>query len=97
MMHQHQDLWGLDANQFKPDRFANGTSGACKMPQAYMPFGVGTRTCAGQHFAMAELKVILSLILSKFSLSLSPAYQHSPVFRLLIQPQHGVCVLLKKL
>ncbi|KAI3444831.1 hypothetical protein Pfo_001496 [Paulownia fortunei] len=97
IMHQHQDLWGSDALQFKPDRFANGTLGACKIPQAYMPFGVGTRTCAGQHFAMAELKVILSLILSKFSLSLSPAYHHSPVFRLVIQPQHGVSILVEKL
>ncbi|KAK4414304.1 cytochrome [Sesamum alatum] len=97
ILHQHQELWGSDAHEFKPDRFANGTSGACKIPQAYMPFGVGPRTCAGQNFAMAELKVILSLILSKFSFTLSPAYHHSPVFRLLIQPQHGVSILLEKL
>lgn len=97
LMHQKQELWGSDAHQFKPERFANGISGACKIPQAYMPFGVGARTCTGQHFAMAELKVILSLILSKFSWSLSPTYNHSPVFRLLIQPQHGVCILLQKL
>ncbi|KAL0380043.1 UNVERIFIED_CONTAM: cytochrome [Sesamum angustifolium] len=84
IMHQHQELWGLDAHEFKPERFANGISGACKIPQAYMPFGVGSRTCVGQNFAMAELKVILSLILSKFSFTLSPAYHHSPVFRLVI-------------
>ncbi|KAK4414305.1 cytochrome [Sesamum alatum] len=97
ILHQHQELWGSDAHEFKPDRFANGTSGACKIPQAYMPFGVGSRTCVGQNFAMAELKVILSLILSKFSFTLSPAYHHSPVFRLVIQPQHGVSILLEKL
>ncbi|XP_047947535.1 cytochrome P450 714C2-like [Salvia hispanica] len=96
-MHQDQVLWGSDAHHFKPERFGNGVSGACKIPQAYMPFGYGSRTCAGQHFAMAELKVILSLILSKFRCSLSPAYHHSPVFRLAIQPQHGVSILLQKL
>lgn len=97
VLHQNHDLWGLDAHQFKPERFSNGTSGACKIPHAYMPFGMGTRICAGQHFAMAELKVILSLILSNFRWSLSPAYHHSPAFRLLIQPQHGVTILLEKL
>ncbi|KAL8500483.1 hypothetical protein ACS0TY_020180 [Phlomoides rotata] len=97
VLHQNQDLWGSDAHQFKPERFANGTSGACKIPHAYMPFGVGARICAGQHFAMAEIKVILSLILSNFRWSLSPAYHHSPAFRLLIQPQHGVTILLEKL
>lgn len=36
ILHQHEDLRGLDAHQFKPDRFANGTAGACKVPQVYM-------------------------------------------------------------
>ncbi|GFP90495.1 cytochrome p450 714c2 [Phtheirospermum japonicum] len=97
IMHQFQQLWGSESHKFKPDRFINGISGACKIPQAYMPFGMGTRTCTGQHFAMAELKVVLSLTLSRFRLSLSPAYHHSPVFRLLIQPENGVCILLEKL
>ncbi|KAL6498866.1 hypothetical protein OROHE_026466 [Orobanche hederae] len=97
IMHKLQELWGSESDKFRPDRFANGISGACKIPQAYMPFGVGARTCTGQHFAMAELKVILSLTLSKFRLSLSPSYHHWPVFRLLIQPEHGVSILLEKL
>ncbi|BFG21444.1 hypothetical protein CerSpe_077180 [Prunus speciosa] len=84
------DLWGPDALDFNPKRFENGVLGACKFPQAYMPFGVGARVCLGQHLAMTELKVILSLILSKFSFSLSPAYQHCPAFRLVIEPENGV-------
>ncbi|CAI9781635.1 unnamed protein product [Fraxinus pennsylvanica] len=97
ILHQDPDLWHSDVHQFNPERFADGTAGACKIAQAYMPFGLGSRTCAGQHFAMAELKVILSLILSKFSFSLSLAYQHSPVFRLVIQPEHGVNLQFEKL
>ncbi|PIN06544.1 Cytochrome P450 CYP4/CYP19/CYP26 subfamily [Handroanthus impetiginosus] len=97
IMHHRRDLWGPDAHQFEPDRFANGISGACRIPQAYMPFGMGTRICAGQNFAMTELKLILSLILSKFSFSLSPEYRHSPVFGLVVQPQHGVNILLRKI
>ena len=74
ILQQHYDLWGPDAHKFNLKRFAHGIVGACKTPQAYMPFGVGACVCGGQHFAMTELKVILSLILSKFCFSLSPAY-----------------------
>uniref|UniRef100_A0A7N2LHN0 Cytochrome P450 n=1 Tax=Quercus lobata TaxID=97700 RepID=A0A7N2LHN0_QUELO len=96
-LQQDPDIWGPDANIFKPERFANGVSGACKLPYVYMPFGVGPRICAGQHFAMAELKILLALIVSNFSFSLSPKYRHSPAMRLLIEPEHGVNLLIKKL
>ncbi|KAK0582624.1 hypothetical protein LWI29_027802 [Acer saccharum] len=96
-LQQNTDLWGSDAHIFNPERFSNGINGACKFPQAYIPFGTGSRTCLGQNFAMIELKVILSLILSKFSFSLSPAYHHLPAHRLVVEPDHGVCLQIRKL
>ncbi|PON58855.1 Cytochrome P450 [Parasponia andersonii] len=97
ILHQDTELWGPDALQFNPGRFEHGILGACKLPQSYIPFGVGTRICVGQHLAMTELKVMLSLLLSKFSFSVSPAYRHSPVFRLVIQPEHGVNLRVEKI
>ena len=91
-----RSIWGPDANIFKPERFANGVSGACKLPYVYMPFRVGPHICAGQHFARAELKILLALIVSN-SFSLSPKYRHSPAMSLLIEPEHGVNLLIKKL
>jgi len=58
---------------------------------------VGARTCAGQNLAMVELKVVLSLLLSRFEFSLSPEYVHCPAFRLTIEPGKGVPLILKKL
>ncbi|KAB2634492.1 cytochrome P450 734A1-like [Pyrus ussuriensis x Pyrus communis] len=96
-LHTDPEIWGPDSYTFNPERFANGIIGACKLPQLYIPFGVGPRVCIGQNFAMAELKVLISLILSKFSFSVSPNYIHKPSLRLLIEAEHGVRLLVRKL
>lgn len=95
-LHRDPENWGPDANEFKPERFANGISEACKYPQAYMPFGFGTRLCVGQTFAMLQLKIVLSLILSKFSFALSPSYQHSPIYKMLLLPEHGIRLQVRR-
>ncbi|RDX65094.1 Cytochrome P450 714A1, partial [Mucuna pruriens] len=91
------EIWGPDANEFKPERFSEGVSKACKFPHAYVPFGLGTRLCLGKNFAMVQLKVVLALIISKFSFSLSPSYRHSPAYRMIVEPGHGVYILIQKI
>ncbi|KAM7261179.1 hypothetical protein ACFE04_026654 [Oxalis oulophora] len=90
---KNPDLWGPDVHEFNPERFLRGDS---KMTNAYMPFGVGPRICLGKHFAMVELKITLSVLLSKFSFSLSPAHVHSPSFNLVVEPGEGVRLCMKR-
>jgi len=97
MLHLDMEAWGPDANEFRPDRFANGAAAACKPAHMYVPFGYGPRLCTGQNLAMAELKVLLACLLTKFSFSLSPGYQHSPVFRLTIEPEFGMPLVVTRL
>lgn len=97
LLHHNPEIWGADVHQFKPERFADGPSRACKVPQAYVPFGAGPRICLGQNFAMQELKVIISLVLSRFSFTLSPKYRHCPAFKLTIEPKYGAYLRVRRL
>ncbi|KAH7515575.1 hypothetical protein FEM48_Zijuj10G0041200 [Ziziphus jujuba var. spinosa] len=96
-LHYDEEIWGSDANIFNPERFANGVNGSCKSPHVYVPFGSGFRICLGQHFSMMELKILLALMLSNFSFSLSPKYNHSPRLKVVMEPKDGVNLIISKL
>ena len=97
MLHRDREVWGPDADEFRPGRFANGVAGACKPAHMYTPFGLGPRTCIGQNLAMVELKLVLARLLSRFAFSPSPRYRHAPVFRLTIEPEFGMPMVVTKL
>ena len=42
ILQRDTDNWGPDAREFKLERLAGGVSAACKYPQAYIPFGLGS-------------------------------------------------------
>ncbi|RLN21944.1 hypothetical protein C2845_PM07G16490 [Panicum miliaceum] len=96
-IHHDKDVWGEDAGEFRPERFADGISRASKDSPAFFPFGWGPRICVGQNFALVEAKMALSSILQHFSFGLSPAYTHAPFPVSTLQPEHGAQIMLKKL
>ncbi|KAE8714303.1 Cytochrome P450 [Hibiscus syriacus] len=86
----------LNVHLFKLERFANGVAKATNYnAAAYFPFGLGPRSCVGMAFATTEAKIALSMILQRYTMTLSPAYVHRPVLLISLRPQHGIHVILE--
>ncbi|KAG8384079.1 hypothetical protein BUALT_Bualt04G0080700 [Buddleja alternifolia] len=93
-IHHSEEIWGKDVNEFKPDRFA---SKSFAPGRHFIPFAAGPRNCVGQAFALMEAKIILAMLISKFSFTISDNYRHAPVIVLTMKPKYGVQIRLKPL
>ncbi|KAK7283642.1 hypothetical protein RIF29_13295 [Crotalaria pallida] len=96
-MHHDPSLWGNDVNEFRPERFMDDANGGCYHKMGYLPFGFGGRMCVGRNLTFMEYKIVLTLLLSKFSFKLSPSYQHSPSIILSFRPAHGLPLIVQPL
>ena len=62
VLHRQKSIWGLDADEFDPDRWETFRP----KPVEFMPFGGGPRACAGRQKALMETSYLLARMLRQF-------------------------------
>lgn len=95
VMHRLEEHWP-DPEKYDPSRFL-GNAQASRPKYSYIPFGVGERSCLGNHFAMMEAVTIVAELLSRFRFTLThPDVRMQP--NITLKPEPGVfCKVEKRL
>ncbi|KAI1300895.1 cytochrome P450 [Xylaria venustula] len=71
VLHQNKQLYGEDADIFRPDRWLiSDREQLRRMEAAHMGFSRGRRVCLGQHIAVIQMKKVIATIVNKYKLSL---------------------------
>lgn len=84
LLHHRPDVFP-DPDRFDPDRWL--PANVCPvMRKALIPFGGGTRKCAGDTFAMVESALVLASILTRWSLDPVPDTRVRPAAYGALQP-----------
>ncbi|KAL2704161.1 hypothetical protein AAEP93_005232 [Penicillium crustosum] len=65
-MHRRKDLYGEDAEEFRPERWDEDLPEYTKT-WGYLPFSGGPRICLGQEFALVEASYTTARILQEYS------------------------------
>ncbi|KAI9758560.1 MAG: hypothetical protein M4579_002995 [Chaenotheca gracillima] len=60
-LHRRKDLWGEDANEFRPERWEKHRPG-----WEYIPFNAGPRICLGQQYALIEASYTITRLLQEY-------------------------------
>jgi cytochrome P450 len=92
-MHKWKDLWGADAEEFRPERWVNR-----KHSWEYLPFNGGPRICIGQQFALTEAGHVVVRLLQRFDAveGLEPAAGSGYRMTLTCAPAYGVKLRLRE-
>ncbi len=86
LMHRDRAVWGENAGEFDPDRFAPDRSRG-RQPHSYKPFGTGERSCIGRQFALHEAILVLARMLHRYELEPDADYELVITERLTLMPE----------
>ena len=78
-------------NRFWPQRWEKIAPG----PYDYLPFGAGPRLCLGMHFAVMQLKIVLTMILQQYRLQMRPQATIDYRAVVILSPKHDMPMYLQ--
>ncbi len=92
LLHRRADVWP-DPLAFTPQRFLADGAGRT----AYLPFGQGPRLCIGREFAIGEMAIVLSRLLTAHRVDVPPGWTRpAPHAQVAVHPRGGMPLLVSR-
>ncbi len=85
----HAPCYWESPESFDPERFIKGSE-KLRTPFTYLPFGGGPRGCIGGNYAMLQILMILSEVLRRYDLHLTPGQTIEARPMVILRPKHGI-------
>ncbi|EXJ63764.1 hypothetical protein A1O7_00099 [Cladophialophora yegresii CBS 114405] len=68
--HANRNMFGADAEEFKPERWLEDAERAAEMNRNILTFGAGSRTCIGKNISLLEISILIPELVRKFDFTL---------------------------
>jgi len=85
----HAPRYWPDPETFDPERFTQANA-KLHTPFTHLPFGGGPRGCIGGNYAMLQILMILSDLLRRYDLQLTPGQTIEARPMVILRPKHGI-------
>lgn len=85
----HAPRYWQDPERFEPERFTKANE-KLNTPFTYLPFGAGPRGCIGGNYAMLQILMILSAVLTRYDFELTPGQTIEARPMVILRPKHGI-------
>lgn len=96
VMHRRSASWS-EPLAFRPERFLGTGAGGAGGRAGYLPFGLGPRLCIGREFALGEMALVLSRLLSEYVVSVPPGWSrpHAQA-QVAVHPRGGMPLMITR-
>ena len=94
VLHRHRKFWE-QPTAFAPERFVGNTSPWTTIG-AYLPFGMGPRTCIGATFAVSEAQIMMATLLQRYRIIHDDQEPVLPVARVTTEPSYAPMFRLER-
>jgi len=91
-LHHHPEFWD-QPEQFDPERFLSAENRRF----SFLPFGIGERICIGNHFALLESQLLLSMIVSRYDFELLDTEEVAMEMAISLRPKGGIPARIKSI
>ncbi|KAG1445612.1 hypothetical protein G6F56_009853 [Rhizopus delemar] len=92
--HHSKEVWGEDAEEFKPDRWKTDKVGNAYQ---YLPFLAGGRQCIGLKFAQIEMKLLLALFIKDIQYFEKPGFTVIKKQQITLKPYPNMTLWMKRI